>query len=245
MGTKLIEEARKLGIKLTVRAHQDSHFNTKLIEKNAPYEEFVNINDVEPYNVPKTAKTVCYGYTHLIKLQDNGNININNIDADIFIPVITISTNTDYGRNLVRDSFTILKFKEEFDPETQGCVDENSEDEIKIQENIKKLFSSKTLPTASSTTKHDDLDTLDLTSGDLTSEKSSKTPSKLKSTAKEFVPPTRAVLPPPIPQSPHKLSASATPFRPRSTTYLSTDKFKSKYLKYKSKYLKLKSKLNR
>ena len=47
------------------------------------------------------------------------------------LPVITISTNTDYNRDLVRDSFTILKFKKE-KHSIEKCVIIGSEEEKKI-----------------------------------------------------------------------------------------------------------------
>ena len=223
LGTNLIEKASKMGIKLTIRGHQDNGYNTKLIKKGDKINNFININDVAPYNISRSGGIVCYGYTHLIKLQDNGNMNINNIDADIYIPVVTISTNTDLGRNLVRDSFTILKFMEEFNSETQGCVEENSEDEKIIQQNIKKLFTDKTLRTVSS---EDIVTTLDLSKMDLTSSDASpelEPKSEPKSESK--------------PKS--KLKATSKPFIPRGMTDSLSEEWKTKYLKYKSKYLHL------
>lgn len=227
LGTKIIKKASKMGIKLTIRGHQDSKHNTKLIKKGDLYNKFININNIEPYNVSKTTNTVCYGYTHLIKLQENGNLNINNIDTDIFLPVVTVSTNTDLGRNLVRDSFSILKFIEEFNSDIQGCVDENSEDEKKIQENIKKLFSTKTSQHISSEIAPT---TLVLTDIEPIPNEASLQP-KLK----------LATLPPSPPPKKLKLNPNAAPFVSTKTAYL--EKWKSKYLKYKSKYLELKSKV--
>lgn len=54
------------------------------------------------------------------------------------IPVITISTNTDYKRNLIRDSFSILKFTNDYELDTIDCVEPNSDEETSLQENIKR-----------------------------------------------------------------------------------------------------------
>jgi hypothetical protein len=135
IGSDLVEKVEKMGIKLIIRGHQDQKYNTKLLVKGTT--DFIDINTVPPHNIGN--KKSCYGYTNLIKLSNTGGLNINGIDNKMFIPVITISTNTDFGRDLIRDSFTILKFVEEFNPDIQGCVEEGSEDEDRIKENLKRL----------------------------------------------------------------------------------------------------------
>lgn len=135
IGTDIIDRARDvLGIGLIIRGHQDSYFNTKLIKYDAIYGQMIDINELSPSNINK-----CYGYTHLIK-NINYYLNINNVDIDDILPVVTISTNTDTGRDLNRDSFAILKFIEIFNPEIQGCVEEKSEEDIRISENIKRTL---------------------------------------------------------------------------------------------------------
>jgi hypothetical protein len=215
----------------------------------------VDINDVAP-SIPRIGNTVCYGYTHLIKLQDNGNMNINNQDDDTFIPVITISTNTDFGRNLVRDSFTILKFIEDFDPEIQGCVEENSDEELKIKTNIGKLFSTGIIPDVDSgvdttlnlTNTDTDSDSDSDSDSDTDSDSDGNSPiasSKLKASASVFVPhsATPASLPPVRKPILKASSAPFVPFVPRAVIGGSDEIWKRKYLKYKSKYLKYKTKL--
>jgi hypothetical protein len=135
IGYNLVEKVEKMGIKLIIRGHQDMKYNTKLLVKGT--NDFIDINKVPPHDSGN--KKSCYGYTNLIKLSDTGGLNINGIDNKMFMPVITISTNTDLGRDLVRDSFTILKFVEEFNPDIQGCVEEGSEDEDRIKTNLKRL----------------------------------------------------------------------------------------------------------
>ena len=141
IGKNQIEDMKKIGIDLTIRGHQDQKFNTKLIEDNADYKRFLNINDIDPYDVGRPNKMVCYGYTHIIKLTHDKKIQINELGPSNLLPVITISTNTDLGRDLTRDSFTILKFIEEFNSDIQGCVEENSDSESIIKANIRRGFS--------------------------------------------------------------------------------------------------------
>jgi hypothetical protein len=122
IGSSTVEEIKNLcNIDLTIRGHQDNQYNTKLIKKliTKYTENLVNINDLPPYD--KKPNTVCYGYTHLIEVKDN-NLKIDEQDASSFLPVITISTNTDYLKGLVRDSFSILKFTNEVN-EKQKCID--------------------------------------------------------------------------------------------------------------------------
>ena len=140
IGTNLIDRANKMGIKMVIRGHQDSLYNTKLIKKGAEYDLVVDINTVPPHDSLTVNNKVCYGYTNLIKLDDSGNLVINDIDASIYIPVITISTNTDLGRDLTRDCFTILKFIEEFNPEIRGCVEEKTKEETDIKRNIRRAM---------------------------------------------------------------------------------------------------------
>ena len=64
----------------------------------------------------------------------NKNILVNDHRIN-FLPVITLSTNTDYGRDLTRDSFAIMQFKNTSNDLTDSCVDSDSKDEKKIQIN--------------------------------------------------------------------------------------------------------------
>jgi len=135
-GTNLIEEIKKIGVELTIRAHQDSNYNTKLIKRGSDINVFTDINQIarpgmtEPY--------ICYGYTDLITI-DNNKLKINDTSLDDFITIVTISTNTDYERNLNRDSFTILKFIKN-NKAIQKCVNIGSPEETQIKKEIKKLI---------------------------------------------------------------------------------------------------------
>ena len=235
-GTKIIDIANKMGIKLIIRGHQDLQYNTKLIKKGDSENKFMDINDLMQFDGVSGAKKVCYGYTHLIKLQENGNLNINNINEDIFIPVITLSTNTDLGRNLVRDSFSILKFVEEFNPKIQGCIEENSEDEETIQKNIKELFGVKSFkrlhreePAAATF----DLTNSELTESDELTTGLDLTKIELREGDQLLLPKLRKVLP----------SSTTSIHEEIDVSSPEPEKWMKKYLKYKAKYFKLKSSL--
>ena len=221
IGKDRIEDMKKIGIDLTIRAHQDSNFNTKLIQNNADYDIFLNINDIDPIDATRQNKTVCYGYTHIIKLTDDKKIQINDLEPIDLLPVITISTNTDYKRNLTRDSFTILKFIEEFNPNIQGCVEENSVSELRIKNNIKRMLSKSGSESAAAVA----------AAVGAPAPAPVTTKSSLSATSKPFVP--RASV-----TTKSSLSATSKPFGPGA----SATKWEMKYLKYKAKYLELKKK---
>ena len=47
-GTNLIEEIKKIGVELTIRAHQDTKHNTKLIKRGSVYDDFM---DITPFSL--------------------------------------------------------------------------------------------------------------------------------------------------------------------------------------------------
>lgn len=97
--------------------------------------KFTDINSLTPFNSNKSSNFKnCYKFNHLIKLNNMDNLLIND-HPDEFLPILTLSTNTDAGRDLKRDSFAILKFYNEIDNLTDGCVDDSSDDENNIQIN--------------------------------------------------------------------------------------------------------------
>lgn len=128
---------QELGIELTIRAHQDSINNTKLLLRGV--EEMHNINEISPFNPETPNPLVCYGFSHLIE-SFYDLIYVNKLQISNVLPVITISTNTDQGRDLVRDSYVILKFENNYDPQIQGCVQQDTEDEETIKKNILRLL---------------------------------------------------------------------------------------------------------
>jgi hypothetical protein len=145
LGFNSIERAREKGIDLIIRGHQDSNFNFKLISRNPvnyipqisdideanPAYGIFNINDIPAYGRPQGGaieQVHCYGFTHLIGINDTHQMVINDTVKDRLFPVITLSTNTDLGRNLTYDSFGILKFRNLH--QDNNCVTYGSAEEI-------------------------------------------------------------------------------------------------------------------
>ena len=146
LGQNIIDEVRtpEVNINLIIRAHQDQNYNTKLVLKKdeesqeSNQDTFTNINFLQAIGIANpdlTQKIHCYKFTHLIKVNPDGNLNINNISFNDLLPVITISTNTDKGRNLAKDSFVILKYIEDFNPDLDGCAVVDSIEEKRIKKN--------------------------------------------------------------------------------------------------------------
>jgi hypothetical protein len=98
-------------------------------------DNWIDINDIRAYKAKSDNKQNCYKFTHLIKINNNNNIIVNDNPKE-YIPVLTLSTNTDYKRDLVRDSFAILKFIEDNNDLTDNCVESFSRDNKKTQLNI-------------------------------------------------------------------------------------------------------------
>jgi hypothetical protein len=106
IGTNIIKEAMKLGIDLILRGHQDSISNAKILSidntknQEQSFEYFQNI-------VVDNNKYECSKYTHRIEIKDK-KVYINNESKETYLPVIVLSTNTDYARDLFFDCFAIL-----------------------------------------------------------------------------------------------------------------------------------------
>ena len=62
-----------------------------------------------------------------------GNLRINNRDGQL-LPVVIVSTNTDKGRDLAKDSFAILKYDLQINEAYDNCVVSGSAAEIGVQE---------------------------------------------------------------------------------------------------------------
>jgi hypothetical protein len=144
IGYNILNETNET-IELIIRGHQDGQFNTKLIRRGEIKPEiFTDINTLPVYklNNKQDDKVNCYKFTHLLRLENNKiKVNDNDVNVDDFLKVLTISTNTDTGRELEKDSFVILKYIEEYNHNLDRCVISESDDEenIKINRNIYKL----------------------------------------------------------------------------------------------------------
>jgi Calcineurin-like phosphoesterase len=117
LGTKILEHANQHNIELVIRGHQDTTSTTKLIKKGSASGVFDDINTIGGLNGAEV-----HGSTHTIKLYkpDNENHhflsvknNFNNVKyQDNYLPVITLATCNDFGKNITRDGYAILKFHE-------------------------------------------------------------------------------------------------------------------------------------
>jgi len=129
-------------IELIIRGHQDRGLNTKLIKRLGTVnnlnlvDNFTDVNEFAPFGI--ATKTVgnkyhCYKFSHLITVDEHSGDLLVNEQADNILPVITLSTNTDKGRDLAKDSFGILKFTLDINPENDNCVIAGSPQEKALQ----------------------------------------------------------------------------------------------------------------
>jgi hypothetical protein len=146
IGQEIINKIREpeINIELIIRGHQDSFYNTKLLYTvnydvdNIQFESFKNINDYQAFGIANSnlaLKVHCYKFTHLITVNPEHYLNINGNPIPELLPVITVSTNTDTGRNLSKDSFVILKYIEDFNQDLDGCAIVDSDEEKQIIKN--------------------------------------------------------------------------------------------------------------
>jgi hypothetical protein len=114
IGTKILEEAKKIGINMIIRGHEDYSNIVKVMTYND--NKWMNINDFSNLSNTKRKRfdehTECNGSVFSLFL-NNDRLNINNGRTPFaLIPVITTSTNTDTGRNITSDGFVIFNFAE-------------------------------------------------------------------------------------------------------------------------------------
>ncbi len=102
IGQDKLDEAFSHNIELIIRGHQDLHHNTKIFLKSE-----IDPKDINLLKPPKLNKNVNYK----IRIDDKtGDIFIDGIENNQMLRVITLSTNTDFGRNINSDGFGILSF---------------------------------------------------------------------------------------------------------------------------------------
>jgi hypothetical protein len=137
IGNDIIKQMKEIGIYLTIRGHQDSNYNTKIIKKGSNLNEgIISINDYM-----KNYDYSCFGFIHKITFDKEYNLMINKYSENNIIPVITISTNTDFNRNLIRDSYVLLSF-ENNDIEKDMCFKKDTYRENYIKKIIKETKNS-------------------------------------------------------------------------------------------------------
>jgi len=143
IGKDLIEAASKLHIELTIRGHNDLMYNTKMLDINIkpkhPHSpQFIDINTLDPER--KTCSNYPINYRLTI---DKPNIQLNENDAikyiivndeneKEFLPVLTISNNTDTNRDLNKDSYVIINFNSKCSSEIELPEKEMDEQQLKI-----------------------------------------------------------------------------------------------------------------
>ena len=155
IGYDIIKHIKELNIELILRGHQDQFPNTKILKRNEitlvygknenelqnrdNYTKyFLNIQDIPSFNQPEIKimqKYNCKRFTHLINVSNENehpNVIINKQEYLDLLPVITLSTNTDYGRELTKDSFAILKFIENPEDLLNSCYEETNAEEKEI-----------------------------------------------------------------------------------------------------------------
>lgn len=119
VGKNILNCAIKNGIEFIVRGHEDLYYNTKIMKNNGTM--WMSIKD----ETKKTnKKLLCKvgdkkidNMTHILSVK-NDKLMINGDETD-YLPIITISTNTDIGKNLTNDSYIIISFGEDIE---MNCV---------------------------------------------------------------------------------------------------------------------------
>lgn len=142
IGEDDIKIIKSKNIELIIRGHQDTGLNTKLIKRLGTVnnlnlvDNFTDVNEFAPFGIASKTrgkKYHCYKFSHLITVDELSGDLLVNEQADNILPVITLSTNTDKGRDLAKDSFGILKYTLEINPENDNCVIAGSPQERALQ----------------------------------------------------------------------------------------------------------------
>ena len=116
IGPRIIYEAFELGIQLIIRGHQDRVANSALLINGESYRDEFN-REVKLFDINKLSNKELFNDNYRIKSTANqfgikimkNDVLYNGVETSkTFLPVITISTNTDYDRAFNRDSFARL-----------------------------------------------------------------------------------------------------------------------------------------
>lgn len=99
-------------IVMVIRGHEDLDYNIKVMKDDS--QNWQSISNLE-HNLKCNIKNNKFdNMTHNITINKNDkkhHLIINDKQTD-FLPIITVSTNTDLGKNLIKDSYVILSFDE-------------------------------------------------------------------------------------------------------------------------------------
>lgn len=122
IGKNILHDAHNIGIATVIRGHEDLYFNTKIMEDES--DEWISINeDVIEDGKKYAQKLLCKNQddklgnmTHTIQLNNNTNKLIINQEETNYLPILTIATNTDIGKNLTSDSYIIIAFSKSVFP---------------------------------------------------------------------------------------------------------------------------------
>jgi hypothetical protein len=110
IGKYVLDDAKTVGISMIIRGHEDLHYNTKIIkEGNKNWESIKNKNQNLKCNF-KSKSDIFGNMTNIVKLDEKSKKLIIDNQSTNYLPILTISTNTDIGKNLTSDSYIILTF---------------------------------------------------------------------------------------------------------------------------------------
>jgi hypothetical protein len=120
LGKNIMENMKLNNIYLAIRAHQDNDYNTKILTHKFNDPVSMHLIMGESYSNQK-----CKGYINTFYLNNKDELKLEKMENpnDNILPVITLSTNTDYERNLNRDSFAILLFSPLVPSESENIIE--------------------------------------------------------------------------------------------------------------------------
>lgn len=73
----------------------------------------VNVNVLDTLNAPRSPRA-CKSYSHSVYVRSaQDSIQVNGNEYDTLLPVVTVSTNTDAGRDLDKDSYVVARFTDQ------------------------------------------------------------------------------------------------------------------------------------
>lgn len=111
IGKNVLNDAIENNIVMVIRGHEDLNHNSKIMKNDEYQWESLNVQEINGEKC-KNNDNILGNMTHVIKVDnETKKLIIDNKKTD-YLPIITISTNTDLGKNLTNDSYIILSFGE-------------------------------------------------------------------------------------------------------------------------------------